>query len=132
MLLSVGSVPDFGLPIRESHSSHTVPDRPWHKLGVDIFHFSGKDDVILVNYSKFPEVSQLNGLTATADISAMKANLSRQGTPEEVFANNVPFGSAEIKDFGHEWGIMFTTSSPTCPQSNGQAERANQTMKQAL
>ena len=41
-----------------------------------------------------------------------------------------PSCSAEIKDYGHEWGIMFTTSSPTYPQSNSQA--AIQTMKQAL
>ena len=69
---------------------------------------------------------------ATAVISAMKANFSHHGILEEVFANHVPFVSAEIKDFGHEWGIMFTTSSPTYPQSNGQAEHAIQTMKHAL
>ena len=112
---------------------HSVPDRPWQKLGADIFHFGGKDYLILVGHSsKFPEVSQLNGLMATMVISTMKANFSCHGIPEEVFADNVSFGSAEIMDFGHEWGIMFTTSSPTYPQFNGQAERVIQTMKQAL
>jgi len=62
----------------------------------------------------------------------MKANFSCHSIPEEVFADNVPFGSTEIKDFGHEWSIMFTNSSPTYPQSNGQAESAIQPMKQAL
>ena len=64
---------------------------------------------------------------ATAVISAMKANFSCHGIAEEVFTDNVPFGSAEIKDFEHECGIMFTVSSPTYPQYNGQAERAIQT-----
>ena len=43
---------------------HSVLDRPWQKLSADIFHFSGKDHLILMDYSKVPEVSQLNGLTA--------------------------------------------------------------------
>ena len=133
MLLSVGSVPVFGLPIRKSHSSRSASDHPWQKLGADIFHFGGKDYLILVDYfSKFPEVSQLNGFMATAVISAMKANFSCHGILKEVFSDNVPFGRAEIKDFGHKWGIMFTSSSPTYPQSNGQAERVIQTTKQAL
>jgi len=112
---------------------HSVTDHPWQKLGADIFHFGGKDYLILVDdRSKFPDVSQLYGLMATMAISAMKANFSSRGILEEVFADNVRFGIAEMKDFGHKWGIMFTTSSPTYPQSNGQAERAIQTMKQAL
>ena len=77
-------------------------------------------------------VSQLNRLMDTTVISAMKANFSCHGMPEEVFTDNVPFGGAEIKDFGHKWGVMFTTSAPIYPQSNGQAERAIQTMKRAL
>ena len=82
---------------------HSVTDHPWQKLGADIFHFGGKDYLVLVDYySKFPEVSQLNGFMATAVISAMKVNFSRHDIPEEVVTNNVHFGSEEIKDFGHE------------------------------
>ena len=37
---------------------------------------------------------------ASVGNSAMKANFSCHRIPEEVFTDNVPFGSAEIKDFG--------------------------------
>ena len=80
---------------------HSIPDCPWQKLGADIFHFGGKDHLILLDdFLKFPELSQLNGLMAFAGNSEMKANFSCHRIPEEVFTDNVPFGSAEIKDFG--------------------------------
>ena len=40
--------------------SHEIPQRPWSKLGMDIFTFSGKDYVLVVDYySKYLEVSHL-------------------------------------------------------------------------
>jgi len=46
--------------------------------------------------------------------------------------DNMPFASSEFRKFAQEWGFKVTTSSPTCPQSNGQSERAVQTIKQGL
>ncbi|KAG1654266.1 hypothetical protein GQR58_025141 [Nymphon striatum] len=37
--------------------SHDIPDRPWAKLGADIFHLNRKDYILVVDYySKFPEM----------------------------------------------------------------------------
>ena len=41
----------------------------------------------------------------------------------------MPFGSREFREFARDWGIKVTTSSPVYPQSNGQAERFVQTLK---
>ena len=45
---------------RNSHTKeplipHDIPKRPWHKLGVDLFHFSNNNYLLLADYgSKFP------------------------------------------------------------------------------
>ena len=44
----------------------------------------------------------------------------------------MPFGSLEVKDFGNEYGIKKTTSSPMYAQFNGQAERFVQSLKGLL
>ena len=41
----------------------------------------------------------------------------------------MPFGSREFREFARDWSIKVTTSSPVYPQSNGQAERFVQTLK---
>ena len=44
-----------------------IPDRPWKSIAIDLFHFSGKDYLLIVDiYSKFPEIICLNKNT-TAD-----------------------------------------------------------------
>ena len=49
---------------------------------------------------------------------------ARHGIPEEIVADNQPFGSYAFRQFAKSWGINVTTSSPTYAQSHGQAERA--------
>ena len=39
---------------------HEVPERPWQKLGTDLFEFQGQNYLCVVDYfSKFPEICLL-------------------------------------------------------------------------
>ncbi|GFO24396.1 Pol polyprotein [Plakobranchus ocellatus] len=39
--------------------SHEIPNRPWAKLGADIFYFGGHDYLLVVDYfSKYPEIAR--------------------------------------------------------------------------
>ncbi|XP_014670297.1 PREDICTED: uncharacterized protein K02A2.6-like [Priapulus caudatus] len=109
---------------------HDVPDRPWKKLGMDLFEYGAKDYLVVVDYySKFPEISLLERKTASEVITHLKSILARHGIPETIVSDNQPFSSREFKDFARKWDIELCTSSPTYPQSNGLSERAVQTVK---
>ena len=55
------------------------------------------------------------------------------GIPERVVSDKgPPFNSAEYVLFTHEWGFEVTNCSPKYPQSNGEAERAMQTVKRLI
>ena len=112
---------------------HDIPDRPWAKLGADLFECHGNDYLIVVDYfSKYPEVIKLNRKNATAVITALKTVFARHGIPDEFVSDNVPFGSAEFREFADTWNFKNITSSPRYPRSNGQAERFVGTVKSML
>ena len=113
--------------------AHEVPDRPWQKLGSDLFEHKGKPYLLIVDYySKFIETSLLPDKTAGTVITHMKPIFARHGIPEELVSDNMPYNSREFKDFASSWGFKPTTSSPTYPQSNGLSEQAVQTVKSIL
>ena len=63
----------------------------------------------------------------------MKSIFSRYGIPEKVKSDNgLPFNSSEYLQFANEWGFEVSHSSPKYPQSNGEVERAVQTVKRLL
>ena len=115
---------------KEPLKPHPIPDLPWQKVGADIFTLGGKDYLLVVDYlSKYPEVVELEDKTAATIIHKMKEVFGRQGRPEELMSDNMPFGSYEFKGFARSWGITQHTSSPGFAQSNGQTERFVQTVK---
>ena len=112
---------------------HDIPQRPWQKLAADIMTLNGKDYLVVVDYfSKYPEIAQLELKTAKCVVVHLKSIFARHGVPEELVTDNMPFSSAEFREFVSDWDITLTTSSPMFPQSNGQAERAVQTVKRLL
>ena len=64
-----------------------------------------------------------------ATIKVMKATFACHGIPNTVVADNMPFNSAEFREFLQQWHFTISTSSPNYPQSNGLVERHVQTIK---
>lgn len=111
-----------------------IPERPWSKIGADLFEYDGATYLLTVDYySKWPEIAKLDGLTSKHVIVRLKSQISRYGIPDEVVSDNGPqFASSEFKTFALQYGFRHTTSSPHYPQSNGEAERCVQTVKNIL
>ena len=112
----------------------TLPERPWQKIRVDLFHHNGKEYIIAVDYySRFFEVAPLKSTTSGSTIIHLKSFFSRHGIPEIITADNGPqFVDATFSKFAEEWGFNHLTSSPHYPQSNGEAEIAGHTAKDLI
>lgn len=108
-----------------------VPDRPWSKIGVDIFEFKGHHYLISVDYfSKWPEVSKLDNLSTKNVIQYMKGQFSRHGLIDILVSDNGPqFANSQMRQFAKDYGFTHVTSSPGFPSSNGQIERTVRTVK---
>ncbi|KAL1260046.1 hypothetical protein QQF64_007873 [Cirrhinus molitorella] len=118
---------------KEPHISHPVPEGPCQKIAADIFDFQGRSFLLIVDYfSKYPEVLQLSDKTSGSLIAHFKTVFARHGVPEVLIADHVPFASAEMARFAHDWGFKITHSSPNYPQSNGMVDRAIKTVKSML
>ena len=112
----------------------SLPGRPWSRLGIDFFEFQGKTFIVVVDYySRWIELRALNSMTSANTILHLKSIFSVHGIPDVVVSDNGPqFASHEFQTFAKEYGFTHTTSSPRYPQSNGEAERAVQTVKNLL
>ena len=112
---------------------HEVPQRPWQKLGADIFELNSNSYLVVVDYySKYSELCLLKDKTAGSVITSMKSMFSRHGIPDQVVADNMLFSSKSSRQFARDWGFAVCTSSPRYSQSNGMSEKAIQTIKKAF
>lgn len=111
---------------KETLVPHDVPDRPWAKVGTDIFTLDGKDYLVTVDYhSNFFEVDRLSDTTSAGVIRKLKSHFARYGVAETIVSDNGPqFSSAEFLHFARAWDFKHCTSSPGHPQANGKAEAA--------
>ncbi|UYV71234.1 K02A2.6-like, partial [Cordylochernes scorpioides] len=127
--------------IQEAVSKHepliptNFPSRPWQKIGMDVFKFENKWYLVVIDYySRFPEVVQLDRLTASVVVRSCKSIFARHGIPETVVSDNgTQFGAArEFANFARQYGFTHVTSSPRFPQSNGMAEAGVKIAKMIL
>jgi transposase InsO family protein len=111
---------------REPLMPTPTPDLPHSYVGTDVFEFRGKKYLILVDhYSKYIDAIELRSETTTVIIEAMKTVFACHGLPGILRSDNGPqFSSANFKN-----GIEHERSSFHFQSSNGEAERAVQTIK---
>ncbi len=119
---------------KESMIPHEIPDRPWSKIGVDLFTLQGIDYVVTVDYtSNFWEVDKLDSTVSKAVIKKLKPHFARYGIPDQVITDNGPqFTSEQFARFAHTYGFEHITTSPHHSQANGQAESAVKTAKKIM
>ena len=114
--------------------SHEVLDRPWEKIGADFFEFEGKKHLLIIDYfSKDIFIEEMRRTTAESTINIFRNIFSTESAPKILITDNgPPFNSSEFKCFSQQSNFQHITSSPNHPQSDGQAERAVQTVKQCM
>ena len=77
---------------REPLIPHDIPNARFYKIGVDIMTFKSVDYLVVVVYfSKFPEILELPGKTAATVIQKLKSVFARFGIPNEIVSDNMPF-----------------------------------------
>ena len=112
----------------------STPKRPWERLGMDLFELQGETYLLVVDYfSRWTEIKLLTSQSSSRTIHHIKSIFATHGIPDVVVSDNGgQFGSQKFADFAETYGFSHVTSSPKHPQSNGEAERAVQTVKNLL
>ena len=111
------------------------PTKPWVRLHVDFAGpFLGKTLMVIVDaHSKWLEASIVSSPSAEQAIRVLRHVFSTHGLPEVLVSDNgSAFTSAQFQTFVKLNGFRHVKSAPYHPASNGLAERAVQTVKEAL
>jgi len=87
--------------------------------------------VVVDYYSRYITVNELNDSSDTKTIvSKLETLFCLLGIPNTLVRDNgLQFVSDRFQSFPSKWDVKHKTSSPKYPQSNGEAERAVQTVK---
>ena len=76
---------------KEPMEQHEVPEKPWRKIGADLFTLIVKNFLVVVDYtSNYPEVVKLEDVSSTNTISHMKSIMARHGLPSVVVSVQQP------------------------------------------
>lgn len=99
-----------------------LPERPWQKLGTDLFDWKGNKYLLVVDYfSRFIEISRLTGETCSEVVKHMKSIFARHGIPEQVTSDNGPqFSAREFTNFSKSYGFSHSTSTPSLTEKQNE------------
>ena len=113
---------------------HAIPNRPWQKVGSDLFELQNEHFLVCVDYySNFIEVDKIYDKKGKSVISKLKSQFERHGIPKQFVSDNgPPYNSKEFAEFSKEYEFEHKTSSTRYPQSNGKAENAVKIAKNIL
>lgn len=110
--------------------------KPFERIHIDFagpLHFGAQFLIIVDAYSKWIDVEIMSSTTTEATIKVLRRFFSNYGIPNYIVSDNGPqFISQEFKNFMDSYGIFHKRGAPYHPQTNGQAERCVQTIKNKI
>ncbi|CAM1328159.1 Uncharacterised protein r2_g3717 [Pycnogonum litorale] len=112
-----------------------TPSDFWGRLHLDYASFNGNKILVLVDTdSKWIEASYMSSTTTSlATLKKLYEWFTCFGFSKQIHTDGGPqFTSSEFQDKLKEWNIHLTVSPSYHPASNGIAERAVRTIKDAL
>lgn len=104
-----------------------LPDRPWQRVGTDLFELGGKIYLLAVDYfSRFVEIAWLNK-TKSNDVTHLKSFFARHGIPEVLISDNGPQFSSQFS-----WTLLQHMDLNTPQAAQGFHKAMEQTVKNLL
>ena len=90
-----------------------VPEYPFQKVGVDLFHLDGVDYLMLIDYlTKWPVVKMLTVTNFKTIVGLLREIFSDWGTPKTIVSDNGPqFTGREFQEFCRSKGLNNLISS---------------------
>ena len=121
------------LPPKAPLHSWPWANRPMQRIHIDYAEIEGHQVLVIVDiHSKWIEAIPLKVATATTTIGVLRRFFASFGLPEEIISDNGPqFVATEFVTFCTKNGIKNMRTPPYHPASNGAAEQAVQSVKQA-
>ena len=116
---------------KEKIIHHDLPLRPWEVVRADIFHFSNKNYLCIVDYdSKFPVIKGLEGLLVENLINTVKIIFAKYGIPQKIMSDTgTTFISDKFQQFCATVNVEQAASSAYHHQNNGQVKACIKFMK---
>lgn len=111
------------------------PSLPWQRIHIDFAGpFLNSMFLVVVDaHSRWLEIEKMNTTTSAKTIETLQKLFARYGVPAQLVSDNGPqFTSEEFQQFLKRNGIKHITSAPYHPATNGLAERAVQSFKNAM
>ncbi|XP_013921713.1 PREDICTED: uncharacterized protein K02A2.6-like [Thamnophis sirtalis] len=112
-----------------------MPRGPWSRIHIDFAGpFHGQVFLVAVDaYSRWVELILMLSTTAKSTVWALRWLFATHGLPDTVVSDNGPqFTSTAFQTFLAAQGIRHAPVAPYHPASNGRAERAVRSAKEAL
>lgn len=119
---------------QEAIKWHEVTERPWQRVGIDLFILGDRNYLVTVDYfSQFIEVDYLPDTKSATVIGKIKHHFARYGVPETVVTGgDTQLRSSEFNKFCEAWDIKHKQTSPYNSKSNGQVESAVKIVKNIM
>ena len=106
---------------------------PMEKVELDLFEWKGQNWLIMIDrFSGWPFAQRLNKTTTDKITSTLDGWFLTWGFPERIKSDNGPQFRDQFQQYCSSRDIVFVTSSPYHPASNGCAEAGVKNIKKLL